>query len=78
MIIISVITPSFNSGTTLQDTLNSVYRLSESIASYGLQLELIVVDGGSSDSTLDMQIGIEIVLVIFLFFKMWVEDLIGL
>lgn len=54
MIIISVITPSFNSGTTLQDTLNSVYRLSESIASHGLQLELIVVDGGSSDSTLDI------------------------
>lgn len=54
MIVISVITPSFNSGATLQDTLSSVYRLSESIASHGLQLELIVVDGGSSDSTLDI------------------------
>ena len=38
----------------MQDTLNSVYRLSGFIAIYGLQLELIVVDGGSSDSTLDI------------------------
>ena len=52
MIILTVVTPCFNSGDTLKDTLDSALLLSEIFADHGYLLELILVDGGSSDSTL--------------------------
>ena len=45
---ISVITATYNSGTTLRDTLESVLR--QNYTDY----ELIVKDGGSTDDTLDI------------------------
>ena len=45
---ISVITATYNSGTTLRDTLESILRQDYS------DYELIVKDGGSTDDTLDV------------------------
>jgi glycosyltransferase involved in cell wall biosynthesis len=45
---ISIITTSFNSVKTIEDTLESV------LGQVGVELEYIVVDGGSTDGTLDI------------------------
>ncbi|MFA5886389.1 MAG: glycosyltransferase family 2 protein [Patescibacteria group bacterium] len=45
---ISIITPTYNSGATIGDTLNSLLQQT------GVELEYIVIDGASSDNTLDI------------------------
>ena len=45
---ISIITATYNSGTTLRDTLESVLRQDYS------DYEYIIKDGGSTDNTLDI------------------------
>ncbi|MDE6175052.1 MAG: glycosyltransferase, partial [Duncaniella sp.] len=45
---ISIITATWNSGSTIRDTLESVLRQTYT------QIEHIIVDGGSSDNTMDI------------------------
>lgn len=45
---ISIITPTYNSADTLRDTIESV------LSQQGVMLEYIIVDGGSTDGTLDI------------------------
>ena len=52
--LLSLITPSLNAGKTLAATLDSVKSVSVELARHGWQLEHILVDGGSSDSTLEI------------------------
>ncbi|MDE6175544.1 MAG: glycosyltransferase, partial [Duncaniella sp.] len=45
---ISIVTATYNSGSTIKDTLESVLRQTYT------QIEHIIVDGGSSDNTMDI------------------------
>jgi len=46
----SIITPSYNSGRFLEDTLRSIIAQQGA----GLEVELIVIDGGSSDQSVEI------------------------
>ena len=52
--LVSLITPCLNAEKTLGATLDSVKSVSEELALHGWQLQHLLVDGGSSDSTLDI------------------------
>lgn len=51
---ISIITSTWNSEKTLQDTIDSVLRQMEVCGSEGIEVEHIIKDGGSTDGTLDI------------------------
>lgn len=51
---ISIITATWNSGGTLQDTIDSVQRQMEDCRRDGVEVEHVIVDGGSTDDTIDI------------------------
>lgn len=48
---ISVITATWNSGATVQDTIDSVLRQMEACRAIGVEVEHVIKDGGSKDDT---------------------------
>ncbi len=51
--LLTVITPCLNAAATISDTLRSVAAATALLAEHGHQLEHWIIDGGSSDSTLE-------------------------
>ena len=51
--ILTVITPCLNAAKTIDDTLTSVARAAQVCVARGARLEHVVIDGGSTDGTLD-------------------------
>lgn len=51
---ISVITATWNSGRTVQDTIDSVLRQMETCRDLGIEVEHVIKDGGSRDDTVDI------------------------
>jgi glycosyltransferase involved in cell wall biosynthesis len=51
---ISIITATWNSGATIQDTIDSVLRQIEVCNPYGIEVEHIIKDGGSADDTINI------------------------
>jgi glycosyltransferase involved in cell wall biosynthesis len=51
--LLTVITPCLNAAATIPDTLRSVAAATAALAEHGHQLEHWVIDGGSSDTTMD-------------------------
>lgn len=51
--LLTVITPCLNAAATIADTLRSVAAATAALAEHGHQLEHWIIDGGSSDSTME-------------------------
>ena len=51
--LLTVITPCLNAAATIADTLRSVAAVTASLAEHGHQLEHLIIDGGSIDSTIE-------------------------
>jgi len=51
--LVTVITPCLNAAETIDATLNSVARLAANLATHDATIEHLILDGGSTDSTLE-------------------------